>query len=111
MVDLTLTLRVPGTGTTFPIVDAMGEEIARVLTRYYGEGEVRYLHGTAVQSPPEPRVVTRRGKYRDKRGFVVRAYASGRNTSTIFTETETSATKIRARLLAGEDVRSSDFLP
>jgi len=106
-IDLTVTLRVPGTITTFRVVDAMGEEIARVMTRHYGEGEARYLSGYATTAKPKPRVRVTPGQYHGKDGFHIRSNEG----DSIFTETKTSAEKIRARLLAGEDTRASDFLP
>lgn len=87
--------------------DELGELIARALWGTMNLGTVRYLGGTAVPPPPTPRVSIHPHTYRDKAGFSVRSSGGG----SIFVETRAAAEKIKARMLAGEDERMSDYYP
>jgi hypothetical protein len=57
------------------------------------------------------RVVVRPSTYRRKPGFTIREYIDGRPRSVIFTETRTSAERIRAKLHADEEIALADFAP
>lgn len=112
--DLTVTLRVPMRVNEMGPAGAvsMGMTIAAILSEQMGP--VEYLGPTyARETPPPPRVSIHPAKYRSPmrgpgvpdEGFSVRASTGER----IFTLTRTSAERIKARLLNGEDVRSEDF--